>query len=144
MLGLTPYLAQHLALETTFWPPVCVKAPNPEKESAVALGFAASALAVAARDEWVGWSAALRRKRLHRVLALSRFLIRPSVRCHLLASKVLGQVLRRLPQDFCQRYGYRPALLETFCDPQQHAGTCFRAANWICVGHTVLFFTIFQ
>lgn len=101
-----------------------------------ALGFAASALAVAARDEWVGWSAALRRKRLHRVLALSRFLIRPSVRCHLLASKVLGQVLRRLPQDFCQRYGYRPALLETFCDPQQHAGTCFRAANWICVGHT--------
>ncbi len=35
MLGLTPYLAQHLALETTFWPPVCVKAPNPEKESAV-------------------------------------------------------------------------------------------------------------
>ena len=101
-----------------------------------AIGFAASALAVAARDEWIGWDAERRRKRLHRVLGLSRFLIRPSVRCHLLASKVLGMVLRRLPEDFRQRYGYRPALLETYCDPQQHAGTCFRAANWTCVGQT--------
>ena len=65
-----------------------------------AIGFAASALAVAARDEWIGWDAERRRKRLHRVLGLSRFLIRPSVRCHLLASKVLGMVLRRLPADF--------------------------------------------
>ena len=101
-----------------------------------AIGFAASALAVAARDEWIGWTAQRRRQRLHRVLALSRFLIRPSVRCHRLASKVLGRALRRLPQDFQQRYGYRPALLETYCDPQQHAGTCFRAANWTCVGQT--------
>ena len=84
-----------------------------------ALGFAAAALAVAARDEWIGWDAQLRRKRLHRVLGLSRFLIRPSVRCHLLASKVLGMVRRRLPEDFLQRYGYRPALLETYCDPQR-------------------------
>ncbi len=45
-------------------------------------------------------------------------------------------VLRRLPEDFRQRYGYRPALVETYCDPQQHAGTCFRAANWTCVGQT--------
>ena len=101
-----------------------------------AIGSAASALAVAARDEWIGWDAERRRKRLHRVLGLSRFLIRPSVRCHLLASKVLGMALRRLPADFQQRYGYRPALLETYCDPQQHAGTCFRATNWTCVGQT--------
>ena len=42
----------------------------------------------------------MRRKRLYRVVALSRFLIRPSVRCHLLASKALGRVLRLLPFDF--------------------------------------------
>ncbi len=101
-----------------------------------AIGFAASALAVAARDEWIGWTPQRRRQRLHRVLGLSRLLIRPSVRCHRLASKVLGMVLRRLPQDFRQRYGYRPALVETYCDLQQHAGTCFRAANWSCIGHT--------
>ena len=101
-----------------------------------AIGFAAAALAVAARDEWIGWDAELRRKRLHRVLGLSRFLIRPSVRCQRLASKVLGMVLRRLLEDFRQRYGYSPWLVETYCDPQQHAGTCFRAANWTCVGET--------
>ncbi len=101
-----------------------------------ALGFAAAALAVAARDEWIGWSAAMRRKRLHGVLNLSRFLIRPGVRCDGLASKVLGLVLRRLPADFQQRYRYRPVLLETYCDPQQHPGTCFRAAHWTYVGQT--------
>ena len=101
-----------------------------------AIGFAASALAVAARDEWIGWSSALRRKRLHRVLALSRFLIRPSVHCRCLASKVLGLAVRRLPADFQFRYGYRPALLETFVDRECHAGTCFRAANWTLAGTT--------
>jgi len=101
-----------------------------------AVGFAASALAVAARDEWIGWDADMRRKRLHRVLALSRLLIRPSVQCRLLASKVLGMALRRLQADFQERYRYRPALVETYVDSQRHAGTCFRAANWTCVGHT--------
>ena len=101
-----------------------------------ALGFAASALAVAARDEWIGWPSELRRKRLHRVLGLSRFLIRPSVQCRCLASKVLRMVLRQLPGDFQRRYGYRPALVETFVDRQRHAGTCLRAANWILVGDT--------
>ena len=101
-----------------------------------AIGFAAAALAVADRDQWIGWSALLRRKRLHRVLNLSRFLIRPAVRCQSLASKVLGMVLRRLPQDFQQRYGYRPALVETYCDAQRHSGTCFRASNFTCIGLT--------
>ena len=39
----------------------------------------------------------------------SRFLIRGG--CANLASHVLGQVLRRLPQDFRQRYGYSPWLV---------------------------------
>ena len=101
-----------------------------------ALGFAASALAIAARDEWIGWPSELRRKRLHGVLGLSRFLIRTSVQCRCLASKVLGMVLRQLPGDFQRRYRYRPALVETFVDRQRHAGTCLRAANWILVGDT--------
>ena len=44
--------------------------------------------------------------------------------------------LRRLPRDFDRIYGYRPALVETYVDSLQHAGTCFRAANWTCVGQT--------
>ena len=101
-----------------------------------AVGFAASALTLQARDAWIGWDAAQRGRQLHRVLALSRFLIRPSVQCHHRASRVLSLALRRLPADFEARYGYRPVLVETFVDEARQAGTCFRAANWIRVGQT--------
>ena len=40
------------------------------------------------------------REHMHRVIGMSRFLIRPSVRCHNLASMVLGMTLRTLAQDF--------------------------------------------
>ena len=43
-----------------------------------AIGFAASALAFAARDEWIGWQSQMRRKRLRCVPILSRLLIRPA------------------------------------------------------------------
>lgn len=43
-----------------------------------AIGFAASALAFAARDEWIGWQAQMRRKRLRWVPVLSRLPIRPA------------------------------------------------------------------
>ena len=78
-----------------------------------AIGFAASALAVAARDQWIARGPAMRSKRPYRVAALSRFLIRPSVRCHLLAFTVLGRVLRRLPHHFRPCYTYRPTLGKT-------------------------------
>ena len=83
-------------------------------------GFAASALALAARDEWIGWDAALRKRQLHRVVGLSRFLIRPSVRCRNLASTALGQCLRRLGADFEQHYSYPPLLVETSLDSARH------------------------
>ena len=101
-----------------------------------ALGFAASALALAARDAFIGWDAELRSRQLHRVVALSRFLIRPSVRCRNLASQALGLCLRRMPGDFQHRYGYRPLLVETFVEKDRHAGTSLAAANWVRVGET--------
>jgi uncharacterized protein DUF4338/transposase-like protein len=100
------------------------------------LGFAAAALQLAARDRWIGWAVPHRRAHLHRVVGLCRFLIRPSVRCHNLASRVLRLALGQLPGDFAQRYGYRPWLVESFVDVSQVAGTCFRAANWRRVGQT--------
>ncbi|TAN77860.1 MAG: IS4 family transposase, partial [Magnetospirillum sp.] len=100
------------------------------------LGVGAAALQLAPRDRWIGWSVPQRRQHLHRVVGLSRFLIRPSVRCRNLASRVLHLALARLPGDFQQQYGYRPWLVETFVDVAQVAGTCFRAANWIRVGQT--------
>ena len=100
-----------------------------------AAGFAAAALRAAARDRWVGWDDAGRRGHLQRVVCLSRFLIRPSVRCPHLASHVLGRILRRLPGDFEQRYGFRPYLVESFAD-EGYNGTCLRAANFLCLGRT--------
>lgn len=100
-----------------------------------AVGFSASALHLRARDTWMGWSDAQRKAHLHRVVCLSRFLIRPAVRCRHLASHVLGRVLRRMEADFKARYHYRPWLVETFVEPA-HDGVCFRAANFVCVGRT--------
>lgn len=100
------------------------------------LGVGAAALQLAPRDRWIGWTVAQRRQHLHRVVGLSRFLIRPSVRCRNLASRVLHLALARLPADFQARYGYRPWLVETFVDTTAVAGTCFRAAHWTRVGQT--------
>ena len=100
-----------------------------------AAGFCAAALRVAARERWIGWDDETRRSHLERVVCLSRFLLRPSVHCPHLASHVLGRILRRLPGDFEQRYGYRPYLVESFAD-EGYDGTCLRAANFLRVGTT--------
>ncbi len=100
-----------------------------------AIGFSASALHLRARDEWMGWGDGQRRDHLHRVVCLSRFLIRPGVRCRNLASHVLGRALRRLEADFECRYHYRPWLVETFVGVDRD-GASFKAANFQCVGRT--------
>ena len=100
------------------------------------LGFAAAALHLADRDVWIGWEAEARRAYLQYVVGLSRFLIRPSVHCRNLASKVLSLSLAAMPDDFERQYGYRPWLVESFVDTRYYTGTCYRAANWIAVGQT--------
>ena len=100
------------------------------------LGFGAAAIRLADRDRWIGWDEAKRREQLHRLVGMSRFLLRPSVRCHNLASRVLGMVLRRIEADFEAQYGYRPWLIESFVETERFAGTSYQAANWIEIGKT--------
>jgi hypothetical protein len=100
------------------------------------LGFAAAALRLADRDQWIGWDDAARQQHQHRVVGMSRFLIRPSVRCHNLASRVLGMAARSIGADFQLQYGYRPWMLESFVDTAQFAGTCYQAANWLAIGRS--------
>ncbi len=100
------------------------------------LGFGASALQLKDRDHWIGWDHSTRQAHLHRIIGLSRFLIRPSVQCRNLASHVLGMALRQLPEDIERRYGYRPWLVETFVETDRFSGACFRAANWKAIGQT--------
>jgi hypothetical protein len=101
-----------------------------------ALGFGASAWKVAPRDKFIGWSVQEREQNLHRVINNARFLILPWITSHNLASRILSTAARRIAQDWHDCYGYRPVLLETFVDKTRFRGTCYRAANWTCVGST--------
>jgi hypothetical protein len=94
------------------------------------LGFAAAALNLADRDRWIGWDAAKRREHLHRVVGMARFLIRRSVRCHNLASRVLGMAWRIVAADYETQYGWRPWLLESFVDTEQFLGTCYQVNRY--------------
>jgi hypothetical protein len=98
-------------------------------------GFCAAALRLRDRDTWIGWDEETRRSQLHRVISMSRFLLRPRG-CRNLASHLLGLIMRRLGDDFAQCFGYRPWLVESFVDTAVFDGGCYRAANWIRIGQT--------
>lgn len=101
------------------------------------LGFSAAAWCVAARDQFIGWTDHQRKQNLHLLIDNSRFLILPWVHCKNLASRILSYAARKLPSYWHQRYNYRPLLLETFVNKERFSGTCYKAANWICVGQTL-------
>jgi hypothetical protein len=88
------------------------------------------------RDRWIGWDVAHRRHNLSWVINNSRYLIFPWVQIPHLASHALGQLARRVAQDWEARWGYRPVLMETFVDPRQHTGICYQAAGWEMLGET--------
>jgi SRSO17 transposase len=101
-----------------------------------ALSWSAAALKTGARDEYIGWSEPQRKAQLHRIVNNSRFLILPWVRIPHLASHVLSQNIRRLRRDWRSHFGADVFLLETFVDPERFKATCYKAANWRCVGRT--------
>jgi hypothetical protein len=98
--------------------------------------FGAPAWQCAVRDRWIGWSQRQRARRLGQIVNHTRFLIFSWVRVPHLASHILSQIGRRIRQDWQAKYGQPIWLLETFVDRQRFAGTCYRAANWICLGQT--------
>ncbi len=100
------------------------------------LGWASAAWKLGPRDQYIGWSLAQRRARLPLIVNNVRFLILPWVRLPHLASKVLALSARGLSACWPQRYGHAVYLAETFVDSARFAGTCYRAANWQCVGQT--------
>jgi len=66
----------------------------------------------------------------------TRFLILPWVRVPHLASHVLGRIIRRIRTDWQAKYGHPVYLVETFVERDKFVGTCYKAANWRCVGNT--------
>ena len=88
------------------------------------------------RDRFIGWSMESRRRNIGLLAYNLRFLILPGVEVPHLASHLLGQMARRLPEAWQRMYGHPVYFLETFVDPQRFRGTCYRAANWILLGRT--------
>jgi hypothetical protein len=88
------------------------------------------------RDRFIGWDRSARKRNIHFIAYNTRFLIMPWVQVPHLGSHVLGQMARRVPDDWQQMYGHSIYLAETFIDPSRFRGTCYRAANWIVVGET--------
>lgn len=100
------------------------------------LAWCSAARHLAMRDRFIGWSVEARQRNLHLLAYNTRFLILPWVRVPHLASHVLGRMAKLVPGDWQQLYAHPICWLETFIDPARFKGTCYRAANWIKLGHT--------
>jgi len=88
------------------------------------------------RDRYIGWNAEARRRNIRFLAYNTRFLILPWVQVPHLASHLLGKMTRVLSGDWERMYDHPVYFAETFIDPGRFRGTCYRAANWILLGHT--------
>lgn len=113
-----------------------IQTAEPTSETLGVLQYASPAWRMQARDRWIGWEDHTRRKNLQHLVSQSRFLLLPWVHITNLASHVLALSARQLAIDWQRHYHVWPLLLETLVDEQHYRGTCYRAANWIDVGHT--------
>lgn len=100
------------------------------------ISFGACAWKLKARERFIGWSEEQRQRNLQLVVNNARFLVLPWIESKGLASKILSKAAHQLPNDWLQRYGFRPVLMETFVEFERHCGTCYKAANWINIGRT--------
>lgn len=89
------------------------------------------------RDEFVGAPRQAYAHNLHLIAYNSRYLIAPWVHVRHLASHLLGRIVRRISGDWQSFYHHPLHLLESFVDIERFKGTCYRAANWTCVGRSV-------
>jgi len=98
--------------------------------------FGAAAWKVKPRDDYIGWNAQVRERKLSLIANNNRFLILPWVKVPHLASHILGKVQRRVNQDWEKKYQHPIYLLETFVEKGRFKGTSYKAANWLYVGET--------
>lgn len=98
--------------------------------------WSAGAYKLKAREEWIGWSARQKKRRLPLVVNNSRFFIPESYHIPNLASRVMKLVLQRLAADWQQTYGHGVLIAETFVDRDRFQGTTYKASGWTRLGKT--------
>jgi hypothetical protein len=100
------------------------------------LAWNSGPLKLTLRDQFVGSPRKAYAHNLHLIAYNSRYLIAPWVRVPHLASHLLGRIAGRISADWQALYHHPIHLLESFVDIERFAGTCYRAANWTCVGRS--------
>ena len=100
------------------------------------LAWSAGAYRLKLREEWIGWNPSQKKRRLSLVANNSRFLILEGWHEPNLASRLMKLCLQRLSQDWTQLYGHGVLVAESFVDPQQFLGTCYKASGWTLLGQT--------
>jgi hypothetical protein len=100
------------------------------------LAWSAGAYRLKLREEWIGWNPSQKKRRLSLVANNSRFLVLEGWHEPNLASRLMKLCLQRLSQDWTQLYGHGVLVAESFVDPQQFLGTCYKASGWTLLGQT--------
>jgi hypothetical protein len=100
------------------------------------LVWSAGAYKLKLREQWIGWSARQKRRRLSLVVNNSRFFIPEPYHIPNLASKVMKLNLQRLSADWERQYGHAVLIAESFVDPERFRGTSYRAGGWTLLGQT--------
>ena len=89
------------------------------------------------RDALVGAPRQAYAHNLHLIAYNSRYLLAPWLKVPHLASHLLARITRRISADWQQLYAHPLWLLESFVDVERFKGTCYRAANWQCLGRSL-------
>jgi hypothetical protein len=101
------------------------------------LTFSSAAWHLKPRDRWLEWSPRQVEERRHLIAQNSRFLLlTPPGECPNLASRALRLGCDRLVSDWEKHFGHPVLAVETFVDPEQYRGTCYKAAGWERLGPT--------
>jgi len=98
--------------------------------------FGSAAWKTNPRDSFIGWNQETRKANINFITNNTRFLILPHVHVPHLASHILGGIMRRIQQDWINKYAHPIHMVETFVERNLFKGTCYKAANWRCIGQT--------
>jgi hypothetical protein len=100
------------------------------------LGWSSAPRQLDLRDRFIGAPKEAYRHNLRRIAYNTRYLLVPWAKVPHLASHLLGRIAHRLSEDWQGLYGHPIDLLESFVDSERFEGSCYRAANWTCVGRS--------
>lgn len=101
-----------------------------------AITFSSAPRHIGPRDRFIGWDSKTRKENIGLICYNMRFLILPWVNVSYLASHILSRIAKIISNDWNRIYNHPVYYIETFVDTQKFKGTCYKAANWQCLGDT--------